>query len=118
MPGGDRTGPLGRGPMTGRALGYCTGSNMLGYATPGFGRGFGRGGGRGLGRRWGRGRGFWWRGYSDPYYYQQPYMDVYPQPTKEEEKTYLESMIKSLEEEIKMIKERLQKISKEKKEGT
>ncbi|MCK4238634.1 MAG: DUF5320 domain-containing protein, partial [Candidatus Lokiarchaeota archaeon] len=25
MPGGDRTGPGGLGPMTGRALGYCAG---------------------------------------------------------------------------------------------
>jgi hypothetical protein len=23
MPGGDRTGPFGQGPMTGRAMGYC-----------------------------------------------------------------------------------------------
>jgi hypothetical protein len=23
MPGGDRTGPLGQGPMTGRSMGYC-----------------------------------------------------------------------------------------------
>ncbi len=44
MPGGDRTGPAGLGPRTGRARGFCGG-----YATPGFmdpapGRGaFGRG---------------------------------------------------------------------------
>jgi len=25
MPGGDRTGPMGMGPMTGRAAGYCGG---------------------------------------------------------------------------------------------
>ncbi len=31
MPGGDRTGPEGIGPMTGRAAGYCAG-----YSTPGF----------------------------------------------------------------------------------
>ncbi|MGI6415636.1 MAG: DUF5320 domain-containing protein [Thermoguttaceae bacterium] len=48
MPGGDRTGPMGMGPMTGRGAGFCAG-----FATPGFvsgGRGFfgrGRGGGRG-----------------------------------------------------------------------
>jgi len=41
MPGGDRTGPLGFGPMTGRALGYCAGYNTPGYANPRFGRGFG-----------------------------------------------------------------------------
>lgn len=39
MPGGDRTGPMGMGAMTGRAAGYCGG----------FGRGPGFGGG---GRGW------------------------------------------------------------------
>ncbi|MGB9888435.1 MAG: DUF5320 domain-containing protein [Anaerolineae bacterium] len=41
MPAGDRTGPMGMGPMTGRRAGYCAG-----YANPGPGRGFwGRDGG-------------------------------------------------------------------------
>lgn len=31
MPGGDRTGPLGAGPRTGRGMGYCGG-----YDQPGF----------------------------------------------------------------------------------
>ena len=116
MPGGDRTGPLGRGPMTGRALGYCAGNNRPGYANPGFGRGWGRGWGRGFGRGFrGRGRGFWWRDYDDPYY-PPPYTGVYPQPTKEEEKTYLENMLKNLEEEIKMMKDRLLELAKGKKE--
>ncbi len=119
MPGGDRTGPVGRGPMTGRALGYCAGYDVPGYANPGFGRGFGRGWGRGFGRGfWGRGRGFWRRSYGYPYNWPQPYIDVYPQPSKDEEKTYLEDMIKSLEEEIKSIRQRLQELSKEKKEAS
>ena len=53
MPGGDRTGPAGAGPRTGRGMGYCSGYNWAGYANPapGFrgGFGFGRGGG---GRGW------------------------------------------------------------------
>jgi len=53
MPGGDRTGPLGQGPMSGRAAGYCTGSPVPGYMSAGPGRGS---------RGWGRGRGFWGRG--------------------------------------------------------
>jgi len=57
MPGGDRTGPMGGGPMTGRGAGYCAGNDRPGYATPGFGRGMGRGFGRGGGR--GRRNGFW-----------------------------------------------------------
>ena len=35
MPGGDRTGPMGQGPMTGRGAGYCAGFGMPGYAKDG-----------------------------------------------------------------------------------
>jgi hypothetical protein len=61
MPGGDGTGPVGQGPMTGRAVGYCAGYGMPGYLSFGPGRGFwGQGWGRGRGG--GRGRGRWnWR---------------------------------------------------------
>ena len=83
MPFGDGTGPLGMGPMTGRAAGFCAGFGQPGFANPvpgrrfagyraplppgygyGYGYGFGRGFGRGLGRGW-RGRGGyygypWW----------------------------------------------------------
>jgi len=54
MPGGDRTGPNGVGPMTGWGAGYC-----LGATTPGNfqGGGYGRRG-YGRGRGWGAGRGF------------------------------------------------------------
>ncbi|NMC44151.1 MAG: DUF5320 domain-containing protein, partial [candidate division Zixibacteria bacterium] len=49
MPRGDRTGPAGMGPMTGRGLGYCAGFGMPGYMNPAPGRGFGMGFGRGRG---------------------------------------------------------------------
>jgi hypothetical protein len=79
MPFGDGTGPLGLGPLTGRAAGYCTGSGRPGFANPapGYRRPYGyaysrpvwpswgyrvgRGFGRGLGR--GSGRGWWRRGF-------------------------------------------------------
>ena len=56
MPRGDRTGPLGMGPKTGRAAGFCAGNDRPGFMNPagggmGFGRGAGCGGGRGRGRR-------------------------------------------------------------------
>jgi hypothetical protein len=54
MPGGDRTGPMGMGPMTGRGAGFCAGSRAPGYLSAGLGRGWfgrGRGGGRGW-RNW------------------------------------------------------------------
>jgi hypothetical protein len=38
MPRGDRTGPAGMGPMTGRAAGYCTGSGTPGFMNPYGGR--------------------------------------------------------------------------------
>ncbi|MCD6575698.1 MAG: DUF5320 domain-containing protein [Nanoarchaeota archaeon] len=49
MPFGDGTGPDGRGPMTGRGLGYCAG-----YNSPGFTRGVPMGRGFGRGFRWRR----------------------------------------------------------------
>jgi len=55
MPRGDGTGPMGMGPMTGRAAGYCAGYGMPGFMNPIPGRGFWGGGGfgrRGGGRGW------------------------------------------------------------------
>jgi len=52
MPQGDRTGPMGAGPRTGRGMGYCSGYDAPGFANPAFGSGFG----------WGRGRGGGWGG--------------------------------------------------------
>lgn len=51
MPGGDGTGPMGMGPMTGRAAGFCAGNSEPGFASAGFGRAL----------RGGRGRGAGWR---------------------------------------------------------
>jgi len=60
MPWGDRTGPIGAGPRTGRGLGYCSGFNVQGYMNPGTGVGFGRGRGwRCFGRFGRRFRWFW-----------------------------------------------------------
>ncbi|MDI9369818.1 MAG: DUF5320 domain-containing protein [Synergistaceae bacterium] len=56
MPGRDRTGPLGQGPMTGWGRGFC---GRGAYAGAGFfgGRGWR---GRGCGWGWGYGRGRGW----------------------------------------------------------
>ena len=81
MPRGNGTGPMGMGPMTGRAAGYCAGYPVPGFMNPtmgrgyrgrgigfgrgrgvrGYGRGLGRGGGFGRGRGMGWGRGWGWR---------------------------------------------------------
>ena len=51
MPGRDRTGPSGFGPMTGRRMGFCADNDNQYYSNRGLGfrRGYGRGYGRGFG---------------------------------------------------------------------
>lgn len=61
MPRGDKTGPMGQGPMTGRALGFCSGYESPGF-TKGFGGGRGRGRGPGFGGGFGRRNRFGYRG--------------------------------------------------------
>jgi hypothetical protein len=62
MPRGDRTGPNGQGPMTGRRMGNCVGNNIPGLDSntggrAGFGRGMRNGFGRGFNQGFGRGMG-------------------------------------------------------------
>lgn len=121
MPGGDRTGPMGMGPMTGRAAGYCAGSNAPGFvnAGPGWGRGFGRG----LGRGWGRG--FGWRvgGAPGPYYgMAQGAAPAGPwtarQITREEELENLKGQADVLKQELDAISGRIGQIESEQRSGT
>ena len=119
MPGGDGTGPMGMGPMTGRAAGYCAGYSMPGYASPiqGRGRGFGFGGGRGGGRGWGRGfgRGLGRRWDAYPYAYGDPYYPAYPysaEITAKGEADMLRNQAKAMEEEIKAINDRISVLEK------
>ena len=120
MPGGDRTGPAGAGPMTGRAAGYCAGFPYPGYMNShvprrGMGWGRGRGWGRGMGMGWGRG---WGRGGFGSY----PYPPVpYPsQPLPDElspdqEKEYLQQELDMMEKEMKALKKRMSDLEKVKK---
>ena len=129
MPGGDRTGPLGMGPMTGRAAGYCAGYGVPGYMNPMPGRGFGRGFGFGRGMGWGRGAGFgrgmgWGRrafwggapvGYVAPAAYAPtayapPYAPAYGPPTPAEERTVLEGQMGALQAQLDQIKQRLDEL--------
>ncbi len=55
MPGFDRSGPWGEGPMTGWQRGYCGGGRAASHR---FAREYGRGRFRGRGRRIGRGSGY------------------------------------------------------------
>ena len=120
MPRGDRTGPRGLGPMTGRAAGYCAGYSVPGFMNPtrGFGRGLGRGRSRGWGRGYGRG---WWKYTPVPmhpiYTDIPPYPPVIQTPSPEQEvaalKNYqkeLEAEKADLEQEMNQIKSRINEI--------
>ena len=66
MPGFDRTGPSGMGPMTGGGRGYCNPSQAAYGPAPAWGRRLGRG--RGFGGGYGRGFGGWYGpAYNAPY---------------------------------------------------
>jgi hypothetical protein len=108
MPGGDGTGPVGMGPMTGRAGGFCAGSGRPGYAKPAPGRGLGMGFGRGRG--FGNGRGWrhrqygagWTRGGADAVSFQPP--------DAETEKHSLKAQADDLQAQLDALRKRLGEI--------
>jgi len=120
MPGGDQTGPMGQGPMTGRAAGFCAGYNQAGWAHPMRGRGFGRGRGGG-----GRGHRHWfyatgltgWQRAAMP---QQPGTplpnpltgSVQPGMTAEQELAVLKQQADRLEAGLEQVRNRIQDLSK------
>ena len=129
MPGGDGTGPAGRGPRTGRAAGYCAGYNVPGYMNPVYGRGLGLR--RGYGRGFGFGRGARGAGapvppapqvpvnnpQAVPYYNQRGYNQYnsnYDEETaRKQELNYLENAAKNLEQELSAVKERIEVLKEE-----
>ena len=116
MPRGDGTGPMGMGPMTGRAAGFCAGYGTPGYTNPIGGRGF-WGGGRGGGRGW-RNRVYaagvpGSAGAGMPYGapYAMPYASA---PTKEQELDMLKGQAEQFETALGDIRKRLQELGTEK----
>ncbi len=117
MPRGDRTGPIGSGPMTGRAMGYCAGYTGPGFMSPGPGFGFGRGGGYGRGFGLGRGRGWRHPGFGNFWGYPSPQAAPYStfQPfTEEQEIDALEEQAKILEDELSQLKKRQTELKRQK----
>lgn len=116
MPYGDRTGPRGEGPRTGRGMGYCFGFNSPGYTkgAPRGGGGFGRG--AGFGRGPGRGFGFNRRlaGRANPTGHWEG--TNYGRATQSEEearqseKQYLSNEIDALEQELEAMKNRMREL--------
>jgi uncharacterized protein DUF5320 len=116
MPGGDRTGPLGQGPMTGRGMGYCAGNSASGFAGGAGGRGF-RGGGRG-GRGWrnqfhATGLAGWQRAGMGGYGPGGPWTDVEPAAFPGNEQLEgLKTQAGQLEETLQGIRQRIEAIEK------
>ncbi len=106
MPRGDRTGPTGLGPMTGRAAGYCAGYPLPGYMNP-------YGGQLGLGFGWGRGR-WWGYPYSAPTwgagYGAFPYATPY---SRDQEKEALQNQVKFFEDQLDAMRKRIEEIEAE-----
>jgi len=133
MPGGDGTGPVGFGPMTGRAAGFCAGYPVPGYMNPLGGRGYG-GWGRGFrGGGWGRrnwyyatGQPGWaragqgmpaWGGYGGPAYggYTGAYAGGFPAaPSAEQEQQALKQQAEYLQQSLDEISKRIDELEKEK----
>ena len=119
MPRGDRTGPAGMGPMTGRAYGYCSGHGAPGYVTapgPGMGMAWGYGGGRGrggFGQGMGRGRN---RGFGPAYGgpYGGGYGPYAAAPVSEENRVaFLKDEMAALEERRNFLQRELEAMDKQ-----
>jgi len=118
MPAGNGTGPLGFGPMTGRAAGYCAGFGQPGFMTPGPGRGMGFGfrGGRGRRRR-----GAWggpWAGPAPGFGPWGAPAAGFAGPTQQQEKEMLQGQIEHLEGALSELKQRLSELEAEKQQGS
>ena len=105
MPGRDRTGPEGEGPMTGWGAGGCAGTPRPGYAPFGgraFGRrGYARGGGRRGWRHWFHATGLpRWARYG-------PYAAP---PTRDQEAESLKAQAEWLRDELDAINQRIEEL--------
>lgn len=114
MPGGDRTGPRGMGPMTGRGAGYCAGAGVPGYANALPGRGMGWGGGSG---GWGRGNRWrhWYYATGVPGWARAGYAPPWAPgpmaaPPAAEEAGYLKEQAAYLQQQLEAISRRIQEL--------
>lgn len=120
MPRGDRTGPGGMGPRTGRAAGYCAGFGLPGYVNPGPGMGLGMGWGwRGGGRGWrhmyyATGLPGWMRsGYAWPWAAPPTYASpayAPPEPDPQQERDALKAQAEWLQEQLDGISRRMSEL--------
>ena len=122
MPGGDGTGPMGMGPMTGRAAGFCAGYDVPGYTNPVPGRGFGRGRG-GWGRGMGRGFRHWFyatgltgrqRAIMGMTPYGAPYAAAFAPPTREQQLEALKAQAEYFEGALTDIRKQIEELAAKK----
>lgn len=105
MPGGDKTGPMGLGPMTGRAAGFCAGYGVQGHANCAGARGcFGVG--RGMGRRQNARR----RNFNYPVWQNAP---LYTQPNPQQELTALKEQAEFTQNSLQEINQRISELESE-----
>ncbi|MBN2208986.1 MAG: DUF5320 domain-containing protein [Candidatus Coatesbacteria bacterium] len=121
MPRGDGTGPMGMGPMTGRAAGFCAGYSVPGYMNAFAGRGAGFGGGFGRGHRnWFRATGLvgWQRAAMGMPAWGAPGAFAAgafgPAMTQDQETESLTNQAKFLENSLGEIRKRLEELKKSK----
>ncbi len=107
MPGGNGTGPMGMGPMTGRAAGFCAGFERPGFANRMSGRGFGMGFARGGG--FGRRNRFYATGMTG---WQRSFADV-PQMSRDQEVEMLKNQAASLQNALQEVNDQIQKLESE-----
>lgn len=116
MPSGDRSGPLGEGPRTGRGAGYCSGYGRPGYANGlvggRFGGGRGRGGGRGW-RHWYHATGLtgWQRGRRWQTYLPEAVADTAPTVRRDAEIELLRADLRCLQEHAAQITQRIEELT-------
>lgn len=110
MPRGDRTGPEGLGPQTGRAAGHCAGSPAPGYMNAGGASGFGRGrGGHGHGRR----NRFLATGLPGWMRWGAPAPDATPTQEQADEPGALRTLVQRLQAELKSLQARISQLEPE-----
>lgn len=119
MPRGNRTGPAGEGPMTGRGAGFCAGYSTPGFANPIRGRGYGFGFGRGMGYGFRGGRGGGGRRaapYAGYYGYEAPIAaaPAYTPPTQEQELAVLRDQAEFFDKTLAELRERIAGLEVEK----
>lgn len=111
MPFGDRTGPAGLGPGTGRGAGFCAGFGVPGFLNrPSGWGGFGRGGGGRGWRNWFYATGLtgWQRAAGWPWAWPGAFVPPYAAPSREAEMTQLKNQARYFESALENIRKRIE----------